>query len=217
MDDPVDSLAELEANLRDIALANRFLGGISPVARIIERVGAKSVLDVGCGAADVPRAILTSARRRGHDLEITCLDRSEQMLAIASRDAGGMSFLRGDATALPFADASFDVATCCLALHHFVREDAIRALRELRRVSRLTAVVCDLRRSALAYAGARALSLFTSNRLTRHDAPISVLRAYTPQEALTLARAAGWQHARARTEPWFRMILTDESAAVRGR
>lgn len=211
MDDPVDSLVELEGNLRDIARANRLFGGVTPIARILQRTDARSVLDVGCGAADVPKALLASANERGASLAFTCLDSSEQMLAIAARDARGLEFVRGDASNLPFADGSFDVAMCTLTLHHLAEHDAVRMLREMRRVSRFTPVVCDLRRSRAAYLAARAFAaLISRNRLTRNDAPISVLRAYTPPEALALAQQAAWRNPCVRAEPWFRMTLVDD-------
>jgi SAM-dependent methyltransferase len=211
MDDPVDSLVELEANLRDIARANHLFGGINPIARILQRTDARSVLDVGCGAADVPKALLASANERGASLAITCLDRSDQMLAIAARDSPGLEFVRGDAANLPFANDSFDVAMSSLTLHHLGEDEAVRMLRELRRVSRLTPIVCDLRRSPAAYLAARAFAgLFSKSRLTRNDAPVSVLRAYTAPEALALAERAGWHNPRVRSEPWFRMILVDD-------
>jgi ubiquinone/menaquinone biosynthesis C-methylase UbiE len=213
MDDPVDSLTELEANLRDLARANRFLGGVAPVARVLERTGATTILDVGCGAADIPRALLRLASRGNRALAITCLDKNDQMLRIAGRDAATpqLTFVRGDGRALPYAAGAFDVAMCSLTLHHLPPDDAVVLLRELRRVSRRTPLVCDLRRSRLAYAAVSIyVKLFSRNRLTRHDGPVSVLRAYTPKEALALARKAGWQVPRVRTEPWFRMTLVDE-------
>jgi hypothetical protein len=83
-------------------------------------------------------------------------------------------------------------------------------LRELRRVARVAPLVTDLRRSRAAWAGASLLTaLCTRNRLTRHDAPLSVLRAYTPREALQLAREAGWRNPRVRQAPFYRMVLTD--------
>lgn len=213
MDDPVDSLVELEANLRDIERANYFLGGVAPIARVVMESGAETLLDVGCGAADIPRALLRRAQRRRRPLAITCLDRSDQMLAIAAKNARGLTFVRGDAAALPFGDRSVDVAMCSLVLHHLEPQYAVRVLRELRRVSRLTPLVCDLRRALLAYVGTRTLTLlFTRNRLTRNDAPVSVLRSYTPVEARELAVAAGWRAPKVRTEPWFRMTLTDDAS-----
>ncbi len=120
--------------------------------------------------------------------------------------------MRAEGESLPYADGAFDVVTCSLALHHFEPPAARALLRELRRVARLTPVVCDLRRSALAYAATWLWSRGSRNRLTRHDAPLSVRRAYTPGEALALARASGWRAARVRREPFFRMTLCDGAA-----
>ena len=216
MDEPVDDVGELEANLRDIAFANARFGGVKPVVRALRRIGAERVLDVGCGAGDIPLAIVRDGAQRGIRLHVTCLDRSEQMLELARHTAGGdpaFSFVRADGAELPFADGAFDAVTCTLALHHFEPDDARALLRELRRVARITPVVCDLRRSELAFAATWLWSRASHNRLTRHDAPLSVRRAYTPDEALALARDSGWRTPRVRREPFFRMTLTDELAA----
>lgn len=221
MDEPVADAGELEANLRDIAFANARLGGTAPVVRALRRLSAspasaRSVLDVGSGAGDVPLAMVRDGARRGVQLHVTCLDHSEQMLAIARRATAAdpaLSFVRADGAALPFRDGAFDVVTCTLALHHFEPDGARALLRELRRVARLSPVVCDLRRSVVAFGATWLWSRTSRNRLTRHDAPLSVRRAYTPQEALALARDAGWRAPRVRREPFFRMTLTDEAAA----
>lgn len=218
MDAPVDDVGELEGNLRDIAFSNARFGGTAPVVAALRRTGLPRVelLDVGSGAGDVVAALLDDASRRGVDLRVTCLDSSEQMLALARRTTGGdpsVAFVRADGAALPFGDGAFDVAICTLALHHFEPAAARALLGELRRVARVAPVVCDLRRSALAFAATWLWSRTSRNRLTRHDAPLSVRRAYTPDEALGLARDAGWRAPHVRREPFFRMTLTDESAA----
>ncbi|MBV8748168.1 MAG: methyltransferase domain-containing protein, partial [Candidatus Eremiobacteraeota bacterium] len=149
MDEPADDVGELEANLRDIAFANACLGGTAPVVRALRRFRANRVLDVGSGAGDVPRALVRDGARRGVALHVTCLDSSAQMLAIARRASGddsAFAYVQADGAALPFGDGAFDVVTCTLALHHFEPDAARAMLRELRRVARLSPLVCDLRR-----------------------------------------------------------------------
>lgn len=213
MDGPIANPAELEGNLADIAFANRRLGGIAPIRREIRRIDARTLLDVGAGRADVPSALINDGARRGVELRATCLDRSPEMIAIARRHTGEdprLTFVLGEGDRLPFADAAFDAVICTLALHHFEPDAACALLREMRRVARITPIVGDLRRSRRAFAGAWLYAhLTTRNRLTRHDAPLSVRRAYTPAEALALARAAGWRAPRVRREPFFRMTMVD--------
>ena len=81
-------------------------------------------------------------------------------------------------------------------------------LSEMRRVGRRLLLVNDLERSRAGYAAAwLAGNLLTRNRLTRHDAPLSVRRAYTQSEALTLARGAGWRQTHVRGAAMFRFVL----------
>jgi ubiquinone/menaquinone biosynthesis C-methylase UbiE len=213
MDDPVDSPAELEGNLADIEFANAVFGGTAPVARIVRESEARTVLDVGCGSADIPLALVRDAESRGAALDVTALDRSEQMLEIARRRTHAhprLHFVAADGASLPFADGSFDIVTCNLALHHFEPPAARALLTEMRRVARLTPLICDLRRSRVAFIATWMWSrAFTRNRLSRHDGPLSVRRAYTPAEARAIAQEAGWHAPIVRNEAFFRMTLTD--------
>ncbi|GAC1308569.1 MAG: class I SAM-dependent methyltransferase [Vulcanimicrobiaceae bacterium] len=205
---------ELAANFDDIERANRWFGGTKPVLTEVFRRPTSRLLDVGCGSADIPRALLQEARARERALAVVALDSSDAVLSIArerSREETALEFVRADGASLPFRDAAFDVATCNLALHHFEPPLAVGLLRELRRVSRLTPVVCDLVRSRRAYVATSLFARFIAkNRLTRLDGPLSVRRAYTPREALELARRAGWERPIVNRAPYFRMVLTDD-------
>jgi ubiquinone/menaquinone biosynthesis C-methylase UbiE len=213
MDDAGVDTRDLAANFGEIEQANRHFGGVQPVVRELLARDARTVLDVGCGSGDVARGLLGAARKRGWPVEVTASDYSDAVLDIARARTDASEPIRfelADARALPYADAAFDVATCNLALHHFEPPEAVAVLRELRRVSRLTPLVCDLVRSRTGYAAALAFAhLIARNRLTKHDAPLSVRRAYTPAEAVALARAAGWRAPVARPSPFFRMLVTD--------
>jgi ubiquinone/menaquinone biosynthesis C-methylase UbiE len=112
---------------------------------------------------------------------------------------------------MPFADASVEIVTCAFALHHFSPGVAAGLLCEMARVARIGVIVTDLCRSHAAYWGARLLALGFRNRLTRHDGPLSVLRAYTAAEVRSwMARAGlrGMVHA----EPLFRLVMTIEAS-----
>ena len=71
-------------------------------------------------------------------------------------------------------------------------DEAVTLLREMGRVARLGVVVNDLDRSRLGWVGAWLIGhLLTGNRYTRHDAPLSVERAYRPDEMAGMLREAG--------------------------
>jgi ubiquinone/menaquinone biosynthesis C-methylase UbiE len=92
-----------------------------------------SVLDVACGTGLVARL---AAQAVGVDGHVAALDLNPGMLAVASElptvQGAAIEWVEGNAQALPFADASFDVVCCQLGLQFFPDREA--ALREMTRV-----------------------------------------------------------------------------------
>jgi ubiquinone/menaquinone biosynthesis C-methylase UbiE len=227
--------ADFAASFADIARVNRFLGGTAAVLQAFAPLVTDlppdrpvRVLDVATGSADIPRALVDAARRgrfgaAGRRAEIVATDNHPKVLGLARTLSAGypeITVAPADAFALPFGDASFDIALCSLAFHHFGPEACIQALRELARVSRVGFVVNDLRRDRLACAliwlATRAVG---ANRLTRHDAPLSVLKAYTLTEYVRMADAAGireWADVTVRPAPLFRAVIVGRRRPGRG-
>ena len=84
------------------------------------------VLDACCGTGDLALA----AEREGGI--VTGLDFSAEMLARARRKESAVTWVEGDALALPFPDGDFDVVTVGFGIRNVADLEA--GLRELRRV-----------------------------------------------------------------------------------
>ncbi len=208
--------AELAANLRDIRTVNRLAGGVATVLRHlpgllcdIPRDRPVEILDLATGCGDIPLSLVAWANRQGRPLHLTVTDRSPEILAEARRtlaDVPGVTFTVCDARAVPMPERSFDIVLCSLSLHHFAPGEAVQVLREMDRLSRTGFILNDIRRCLAGYVAAWGASrVATRNRLTRHDMPLSVLRAYTPDELRALLRQAGIPDATVTTHPLFRM------------
>lgn len=209
--------AALRDNLRDIRRVNRYFGGtrailgvIAPLLRQRSGVDPLAILDVATGSADIPLAVARLAEQQRVPIRIVATDLHAGVLEVArvaTRESAIVVEL-ADALDLPYGDGEFDIALCSLALHHFAPTDAVRLLAEMRRVSRATMIVNDLERSRLGLAGAWLVGhALTRNPMTRHDAPLSVRRAYTRAEARSLAAASGWQLTTVRRAIPFRYVL----------
>lgn len=208
---------ELAANFRDIKRVNHLLGGTSAILRhlplLLETLPAGkpvTILDLATGCGDIPLAITRWARKNGVRVQIVASDYAEDVLALAKEETAhdpDINVARYDARAVELPDASFDIVLCSLSLHHFDSGEAVQILREMNRLSRNGFILNDLRRRKLGYATAWiAAHLTTRNRLTRNDAPLSVRRAYTPDELRGLLQLAGLDHVSISTSLWFRMI-----------
>lgn len=98
------------------------------VVRAVAAKAGQTVLDLaaGTGTSSLP------FQRAG--ARVVSSDFSLGMLAEGRRRYPELPFVAGDATALPFADASFDAVTISFGLRNVVDVDA--ALAEMRRVTR---------------------------------------------------------------------------------
>ncbi len=121
-DGPPRRMSDLDLQLRR-ATARQWLQD-----RMAAAPAPLSVLDVGCG----PGQALDGLSRR--QLHVHGIDVSPEMIAAASRRHPEDEYHVGDATALPFADASMDV-TLCLGVLEYVPEPR-QVLSELHRVLR---------------------------------------------------------------------------------
>jgi len=182
LDTTEPSPEDVRDSLVDLQRINRWFGGTSTMAKLVDEVlaiaGKKelSLLDVGSASGDIPHEIQQKLTRRGVLLSYTLLDRD-----VAHFNRNDVARVRGDALALPFRDNSFDVVGCSLFAHHLEPAELNHFAREALRVSRIALLINDLRRSylhlAAVYAGK---PLF--RWITRHDSVASVQRSYTSDE-----------------------------------
>jgi ubiquinone/menaquinone biosynthesis C-methylase UbiE len=206
----------LSRSLGQVAAVNRWLGGWRSVLRhlpaLLPREGPARILDVATGSGDGPLVIARWARRQGRDARITATDNHPEILEVARRRTAAEPAVQvetANALELPYADGAYDAVLLTLTLHHFEPDEAVRVLQELARVARGGILVSDLDRTWANYAGALLLSwtLWAGNPLTRHDGPLSVLRAYTVGEILELAHRAGLRHPRVHRHLFQRLVL----------
>jgi len=189
LDSDCGTANEIAAALSDLRRINQWFGGIATTRSLIQCVALQtearqlSLLEIASGAGDVPQQASERLKRAGVQVEVTLLDRASSHLKARSN---GLRATAGDARLLPFADASFDLVSCCLFAHHLAPEELLQFVNEGLRVCRIAVLINDLIRHplhlGLVYAG---WPLYRS-RLTRHDAPASVRAAYTSDEMLRI-------------------------------
>lgn len=182
LDSDAGNPGEVASSLADLRRINRWFGGTSTAAQMIRTVAARtgqktfSLLDVAGASGDIVVEAGKRLRNEGIRLTATVLDRNPSHLN------GNFRAVVADALELPFRDKSFDLVVCSAFVHHLEPAEIVQFISEALRVARVAALINDLRRSrlhlALVYAGLQ----FFRSRLTWHDAPASVARAYTPEE-----------------------------------
>ncbi|HET9365271.1 MAG TPA: methyltransferase domain-containing protein [Candidatus Angelobacter sp.] len=173
---------EVAQSIKDLRMFNRAFGGVHTVSSLLRRIAEKKQLkeiswvDVAGSEGFVAISAQKALAQSGIKLFPVMLDRASTHMN------GATAAVCGDALALPFRDNSFDVVGSSLFLHHLEPEEIVRFVAEGLRVARHAFLIHDLVRHpmhlALSYLG---FPLYRS-RITRHDAPASVRRAYTEDE-----------------------------------
>ena len=166
--------------------------------RALDVSAGMRVLDLaaGTGTSSVPLA--------DAGVEVVPCDFSYGMLAVGKRRRPDLGFVAGDATKLPFADASFDAVTISFGLRNVV--DTSGALREMLRVTRPGGrlVVCEFSHATLApfrtvyenylMRALPAIARVVSKETDAYTYLAESIRSWPDQVALgSLLRGAGWR------------------------
>jgi ubiquinone/menaquinone biosynthesis C-methylase UbiE len=185
LDRDAGSPQEIAASLADLRRINQWFGGqattLTMLRRILPALPASRLflLDIGAASGDVALNAQRVLSRAGIQVDVTLLDRCPAHLNSNSQNLNASRRIAADALMLPFADSSFDVVHCALLVHHLEPEQFTIFMQEALRVCRVGVLINDLRRSVISLGLTLAGFPLFRSRLTRHDAPASVRRAYT--------------------------------------
>lgn len=203
MDDLQLAGDDLRRNLDELETINTWLGGYHVVLNALDDLlpqlkkaaNPLTLADVGCGGGDMLRAIARWAEKRQLPLELTGVDANQFMLDYAApkcRPFPQIRLQQHNIYSAAFQQQQFDLITCSLFCHHFADAELIKLFTQLYRQANVAVIINDLHRHPLAYYSIMGLTrVFSNSYLVKHDAPLSVLRAFRKKELEALLAAAG--------------------------
>ncbi|MES2730332.1 MAG: methyltransferase domain-containing protein [Bacteroidota bacterium] len=205
---------DLRRNLEELAFINRWLGGnqvtISGLNKLITRHRTRSsaikalpissdrlqIADLGCGGGDMLTLMAHWASKQKVEVDFTGIDANAFILAYARRNTAShanITYLQQNIFSDEFRQQTFDVVTGTLFCHHFDTASLIGLLQQLRQQVRLGIVINDIHRHWLAYYSIAWLTRwFSRSYLVKHDAKLSVWRAFRRRELEAIIAAAGF-------------------------
>jgi SAM-dependent methyltransferase len=201
MDEPC-SREQLRACLRDLALTNRLTLAYRPLLRWLDTLKITQprladplhILDVGCGYGDSLRRIERWAKRRGIAVVLTGLDVNPDAAVIAA-DASPADCAIQWVSANVFTynpPQPIDLVVSSLFTHHLAADDIVRFLQWMEQHAQIGWFINDLSRAPIPYHFFRIFSkLARLHSFVQHDGPVSIARAFRPEEWRDLCVAAG--------------------------
>jgi 2-polyprenyl-3-methyl-5-hydroxy-6-metoxy-1,4-benzoquinol methylase len=189
MDDPDCDPVRLGRTLRRFGMLNRMLSGWGTVYEGHVRPalitgGGGRLLDIGCGAGDVLRRLVTRARADGFTVEAVGIDPDERGLAVArATPVSGIHYRAALSEQLVAEGERFDVVVSNHLVHHLTAGQLSGLARDSEALASRVALHSDIVRGRTAY-GAYAVGItpFAPGSFLRTDGLRSIRRSYTPGE-----------------------------------
>lgn len=178
---------DLYQNLKELNVINRLLGGynitISTLNRILKEGKQHTLVDIGCGGGDTLKQIDEWSKKRPLDMQLVGIDLKEDCISYAKENNGErISFICDDYRNVLRHIPKVDIIHACLFCHHLTKEEIIELITFCM-VNKITLVINDLERNALAYYAIKILTqLFSKSYLVKNDAPLSVKRGFRRDE-----------------------------------
>jgi SAM-dependent methyltransferase len=199
MDEPC-SRNELRACLKDVANLNRWFLGYRPTLRWLDSLHLHKlsspvhIVDVGSGYGDTLRRIERWAQEREVCVKLTGCDLNPDTIMIAAEASSSASRIEWMAADVFHFQSSepIDIVISSLFTHHLDKSDVVRFLKWMEAHACLGWFINDLSRARipyhLLYAFSRAASL---HAFVQHDGPVSIERAFVPEDWRQMCAAAG--------------------------
>jgi 2-polyprenyl-3-methyl-5-hydroxy-6-metoxy-1,4-benzoquinol methylase len=223
MDDPLLDRDLHRAALRGLERLNAISNSkqilAAPIEALARRLGQSQtqsqplrVLDIACGAGDLPIQLSNYFARRALKVELHGLDVSDLAVSYASRKNDeaqtNCQFSKLDVITEELPEG-FDIIMTSLFTHHLDPPEIEALLAKMAHSARQMVLVNDLERSRVSLLSVSlATQILTKSEVVRHDGPASVRAAFTAHEMLEMAQKAGLTSARVARRWPCRMLLT---------
>ena len=212
MDQPCD-YATFSACLQDLGSVNRLTLAHRPTLAFLDRLRRLGrfktkrpvrILDVGSGYGDLLRAVDRWADRHRLSIALTGLDLSPWSAAAASNSTPSARPITWVTANVFDYKCDADIIVSSLFTHHLSDVELVRFLAWMERNASVAWFVNDLHRHRVAHMGFRWLaSAMRWHRFVRHDGPVSIERAFTPQEWRAYLTKAGLSQAQVEVQGRF--------------
>ncbi|CAA9236129.1 MAG: Methyltransferase type 12 [uncultured Arthrobacter sp.] len=200
MDRPDCDPRKLETTYSQFGLVNSLVAGwrrtYTQLVRPQLASGRKNtLLDIGSGGGDVPRALARWAHQDGLDLAITAIDPDGRAHAYATAQPAvpGLTFRRALSSELVAEGRRFTVVTSNHVLHHLDPAALAGLLDDCETLTEAFAVHSDISRTRTGYAAFSVGTLPLRGSYIRRDGLTSIRRSYAPAELnAVLGSRPGW-------------------------
>ncbi len=204
LDDLSLSSDELRKNLAEFEKFNNWFGSKRLLTKSLNKIKNKfsnkfhqnpiTLCDLCCGGGDLLRAIEKWSSYHGIKMTLIGIDANPSIIDYAIKNSTKYPLIQykvHNVFSPELEQMKFDIVSINSACHHFNNEDLIKLLQLFSKQTRLAIVINDLHRYWLSYYAIKLISkIFKFSELAKHDAPLSVMRAFTKNDLIEILEEA---------------------------
>lgn len=197
MDDPDLPHSEIAPVLAGLAKVNSWFGGHKSLINVLKNFPIQtgySISDWGCGGGDTLIAIAKWAAKNKLDLKLTGIDMAPAAISFARKASAGFTnidYVQANVITDTGDIKTHDIIISSLFTHHFDDEQWVQLIKNMHASARKGIIITDLHRHWVLYYAIKLITgIFTSNKMARHDGPLSVKRAFKKQDLVALLKKA---------------------------
>ncbi len=215
LDDDDISFDDIKRNMLELEFINTWLGGHNITLKGFKQLlGDKkqiTICEAGCGGGDNLSAIVNWCRAKNIDVKCIGIDIKKECIEFAKSNTflqGTTEWITSDYKNTEFKTKP-DIIFSSLFCHHFTEEELIQQLQWMHVNSSVGFFINDLQRHWLAYYSIKPLtSVFSSSRLVKNDAPLSVARGFKKKEWVELLERSSLKSCHISWQWAFRYLIT---------
>ncbi len=199
MDDLSLDEIQIKSILKDITLANKWLGGNNITIKALDQLFKEhprekyTIIDIGCGDGSMLREVADHCAEKHIKTQLIGFDLNEKSINIAkeySSGYGNIQYLTQDVLALKPEEYGCDILLCTLTLHHFSQEQIHTFIKKFALLATIGIIVNDLDRNKIGFALFKVFShVFMKTYIAKHDGLVSIKSAFTKNDFHIFSRS----------------------------
>jgi len=189
---------QIDGALDELEVINKWLGGFQVILNGLEKLKLKNnvhIADWGCGGGDMLRLLSKWAKQKNITVKLTGIDATHSAVEYATEKS--VDYLEIDIVLANVIDElekipKSDIVISTLFTHHFDDQAWVDLVTNMYFSARKAVIINDLHRHWFAYYSINLLTrFFSKSKMVKHDAGLSVLRAFKKSELKALLAKAG--------------------------
>ena len=201
LDDSSIPFADIQQNMKELNIINKYLGGhkitIDGIKKLIPKQEAGKpivICEIGCGGGDNLKAIEKYCRKKNITAVFIGIDIKPECIAFARQQYPGLDaqWIISDYLQVVFVKEKPDIIFSSLFCHHFTDDELTIMLQWMMSNAAKGFFINDLQRHPFAYYSIKWITkIFSRSYMVKNDAPLSVSRGFTRNEWEKILNTAG--------------------------